>query len=384
MNSKVLFVTILVAIMVSSCNMPIPGTQPTELVLLDKLTPIVELTPIYLGGNRVGPETPTVVGQTDDNTLPVISLISTSNSEFYYGNSGCGPTQVTISAQVTDNTELSMVAVNMAYAGDVQGGGGGIGEVMQPVGNDMFSYTIDALKPQNPNVWYLTSREGITITLGVYAYDVYGNKVQIGEWDPALKNNAKNIQIPSIRLLPCYPTSLPELLSTTQAPLVEQLLTSTPTIYLDLPTVTPTPTDTGSEPSSPPAQGPTSMTSSYVELYDFHDSNQGVDLDNSGGPDEMAYLAYDSSDPNPGHAIGQHGGRGTVWASWGGTPTYDDCRSITSWNPGIFVAQGNIFCYITDQGNYGYLRIDRLEQIGTGGSELQPWVLGFSYTTWLP
>lgn len=55
-----------------------------------------------------------------------------------------------------------------------------------------------------------------------------------------------------------------------------------------------------------------------------------------------------------------------------------------SWYPGIFISQGHYYCYITDQNNYGYLRVDRLEQIGTGGSELQPWVLGVSFTTWLP
>lgn len=380
MNSKVFFAILLTAMLVGACNLPIPVAEPTQLVSQIEITPIINLTPIYLGGSRVGPETPTVVGQTDDNTLPVISAITTSNAEFYYGESSCGPTEVTVSAQVSDNTDLSQVALNMAYTGDVNGGGGGIGEVMQSVGNNVYSYTIDALKPQNPNVWYLTSHEAITITLGVYAYDVYGNKVQTGEWDPALQNNTINIQIPSIRLLPCYPNNAPGFISTTQAPLVEQLVTSTPTIYLELPTNTPPP------PTSPPppTQVPLSITSGYVELYNFASSNQGVDLDNSGGLDEMAYNEYDSNDPNPGHTIGQLGGRGTVWASWGGTPTYENCRSITSWNPGIFIAQGNVFCYITDQGNYGYMRIDRLEQIGTGGSEIQPWVLGVSFTTWVP
>ena len=207
MNSKALVLICLIAIMVSSCTIPLPVIQPTQSVQILETTPIVGLTPIPLGGggNRVGPETPTVVGQTNDNTLPVVASISTSNSTIYYGSSGCGPTTTTVTAQVTDNTALSLVALNMAYYSDTKGGGGGIGEVMQAAGNNMFSYTIDALNPQNPQAF--TTQENYTISLGVYAYDVYGNKVQIGEFDPALQNNAVTIQIPSIRLLhmlPCF------------------------------------------------------------------------------------------------------------------------------------------------------------------------------------
>lgn len=161
----------------------------------------------------------------------------------------------------------------------------------------------------------------------------------------------------------------------TNTPIPDQQPTSTSPAQ-PAPTQPPQPT----QPPPPTSPPPPSITSSYVELYD----EDGVDLDNSGGSDEMVYLAYDSTDLNPGHAIGQKDGGGTVWASWGGTPTYEDCRSITRWETGVFIAQGDIFCYGTDQGNYGYLRIDRLEQIGTGDSEIQPWVLGVSFTTWVP
>lgn len=168
------------------------------------------------------------------------------------------------------------------------------------------------------------------------------------------------------------------------------MLTATTQSYAQVPTASPTTSSGNAQPASapPPTQAaaqPSSMTSSYVELYDYYDSKQGVDLDNGGGPDEMAYMEYKSSDPNPGHALGQLGGRGTVWADVGTTSaTYQSCTAIMSWYPGLHIAQGHYYCYITDQGNYGYLRVDRLEQVGTGGSELSPWVLGVSFTTWLP
>ncbi|MBT3389595.1 MAG: hypothetical protein HN413_04215 [Chloroflexi bacterium] len=171
--------------------------------------------------------------------------------------------------------------------------------------------------------------------------------------------------------------------------------TATTQNYAQSPAASPTSSSGNVQPTSappttapPPAQGaaqPSSATSSYVELYDYYDSKQGVDLDNGGGLEEMAYMEYNSSDPNPGHALGQLGGRGTVWADVGTTsPTYQSCTAIMSWYPGLHISKGHYYCYITDQNNYGYLRVDRLEQIGTGGSELQPWVLGVSFTTWLP
>ncbi len=153
------------------------------------------------------------------------------------------------------------------------------------------------------------------------------------------------------------------------------------------PTATLPPPPTPTSPP-PPTQGPaqpSSATSSYIELYDYDSSSQGVDLDNSGGLDEMGFFEYDSNDPFPGNAVGQLGGRGTVWADVGtSAPTYQTCTAITTWHTGIFISQGQYYCYITDQQNYGYMRVDRLEQIGTGGSEIQPWVLGISFTTWLP
>ena len=182
----------------------------------------------------------------------------------------------------------------------------------------------------------------------------------------------------------------------TEAGQVAHIPTATTQSYAQAPAASPTAASGNVQPTAspsptlppPPAQGPaqpSSMTSSYVELYDYYDSKQGVDLDNGGGLDEMAYMEYNSSDPNPGHALGQLGGRGTVWADVGtASPSYQSCTAIMSWYPGIFISQGHYYCYITDQNNYGYLRVDRLEQIGTGGSELQPWVLGVSFTTWLP
>jgi hypothetical protein len=158
-----------------------------------------------------------------------------------------------------------------------------------------------------------------------------------------------------------------------------------PTAIPPSPTSPAPPTSTSPPlPTQEPAQ-PSSLTSSYVELYDYDASQQGVDLDNSGGAPEMAYMEYDSNDPFPGHAVGQLGGRGTSWADMGTTaPTYETCSKVNSWNPGQFIILGNYYCYHTDQLNYGYMRVDRLEQAGTGGSELSPWVLGISFTTWLP
>lgn len=151
------------------------------------------------------------------------------------------------------------------------------------------------------------------------------------------------------------------------------------------PSSQPTPTSAPPQPAQQGPAQPSSSTSAYVELYDIYSSNQGVDLDNSGGPDEMAYMEYKESDPNPGHAIGQRGARGTVWVDMGtSAPTYETCSTLPIWQTSLFISLGHYYCYQTDQQNYGYLRVDRLEQVGTGGSELSPWVLGISFTTWLP
>ena len=64
------------------------------------------------------------------------------------------------------------------------------------------------------------------------------------------------------------------------------------------------------------------------------------------------------------------------------SPSYETCRAVGAWYPGIApVNEGETYCYLTAGGTYGYFRIDKIEN---RGSEIAQWIIGLSYTVWIP
>ncbi|MBT3338818.1 MAG: hypothetical protein HN855_03730 [Anaerolineae bacterium] len=325
----------------------------------------------------------------EDLTAPAVSNLKTSTQIIYYGDPSCSPREVTISATVRDDSTLREVLSRLFIDGvdampsplDAQWmGNGGSGNTYSATFDNAF---ITSSAP------FTGAGQEYTLSFSMSAQDMAGNSSWIqggeaGSYEGSVQSKTTHSGFPTVKLLPCVPKS-EELsqLDMTQPALVDQIPTSTPAV-INIPTNTPVPQPTAAPPTPTDAPLPPSVRSGYVDLYDYYGDQEGVDLDNSGGAYEMGYFEYNSSDPNPGHFVGQLGGGGTNWAAWGGVPSYEDCLSINSWHTGIAVAQGNYFCYITDQGNYGYMYISKLEQFGTGGGEISPWVLGVNFNTWVP
>ncbi len=356
MKTKVtiLATTLFMLIWTTACNMPNGTPHPA----VQTATAQAQQSPPTPGTN------------TDDHEAPSISNVTISDQVVYFGNSGCNPQVFTLSATVTDNGDKEVVAFLFIDGERLVPVLTDFGKIMSDNGNNIYrlSFSKNDIASYAPII--NSPNQKHTMEFFVHAEDAYHNSSSLGfggghTWDGYAESKISTPpDFPKVRLVPCVgPTPAPITMITSQPQVI--IPTQTPPPVFDPPT------------SIPPTEAPPAITSSYVELYDY----EGVDLDNSGGSNEMFFGAYDPNTPNPGHNIGQQGGGGTVWAATS-NPSYENCMAITSWQTATFIALGETYCYQTDQYNYGYLRIDRLEQVGTG--EISPWVLGIPFSTWLP
>ncbi|NOY99628.1 MAG: hypothetical protein GXP40_10585 [Chloroflexi bacterium] len=352
----------LTLVMLTGCNMPSSTPHPAvQTAQARDATQAAYQSPQQQAASSGGNAQTQPQNSTGNIIISDVQL-STSTYYFDYGENDCGPMDVTVSVKVTSSANVNHVGVQRLFISSPPRGGG-IADEMSPVGNDRFAYTI-----RSDELTYPDDR-AYSLDLVFYASDTAGNEVATGAWGDGVGDghlwplNPVNVQIPKLNLLPCYAQ-----VSETQAPQVNGYPTFTSTPYLALPT----------NPSTSTAV-PYTVVSGYAELR----HQETIDLDFDGSGDEMAYLADSPENPIRGHAIGQYvgSGSGVAFAPVSSVPTYETCKSVMSWNPGIMINVGNIFCYKTWQNTYGYLIIDKIEQ--TGDTEIPVWVMGFSYTAWI-
>ena len=294
----------------------------------------------------------------------IITDMQVSAKEFYYGGTGCGPTEVTISMTANSSASVNHAGVQRLYFSSKQGSLGGTADEMSAIGNNRYSFTIqgdDLSDPQND--WFF-------LELVLYASDTAGNEIATGEWGDGVGDghiwplNPINLFVPTLQLLPCHAQ-----LTLTQQPQVSGALTFTPTPYLQQPTKTP----------QPPAAPSVQTRSNYVELGNWYTTEETADMDFSGA-NELAYMAATSDYPD--HSLGQNVSQGEgIMMARVSSPSYDTCRAIPAWNTGIIVHADETYCYLTAGGTYGYFHIDKIEN---RGSEIANWVIGLSYTIWVP
>lgn len=305
------------------------------------------------------PNTPP--SSTGNNPL-TISDVQVSTLTYYFGEKDCGPTQTTITVKVTGGVGNKTVGVLRLFGKGNAVGSGGRSDFMQPVGNDRYSLIIPTADYDDST--YRTP-DNYRVDLVFFAEDSAGNQVATGEWGDMVGDghlwplNPIQIQIPTLQYMYCY-----KVIAQTEVPHVD-MPTFTPTPYLELPT------------STPLAQ----TRSGYVELRDWDATGDTADMDFSGA-NELAYIAANSEHPDV-HGLGQNVNQGEgIMMALVSSPSYDTCRSIGAWNPGISpVHVGETYCYLTAGGTYGYFHIDSIEN---RGMEIDNWVIGLSYVVWIP
>lgn len=296
------------------------------------------------------------------NTL-TISDVQLSNNTFYFGYPGCGATHTTITVKVTSNVPVTKVGVLREFIGDKVGNNGGRSDFMTPIGNDRYSLTIPTPDYDNKNI----PVDNYTVDLIFFAEDAAGHQVATGEWGDAVGDghiwplNPVQVQIPLLRQVYCY-----QQISQTEPVHVDIPITITPTPYLEPPTDTPAPV--------------VQTRSGYVELGDWYATGETADMDFSGA-NELAYIAARSDDPR--HGLGQNVNQGEgIMMARTSSPSYENCRAVSAWNTSIAPVQvGETYCYLTSGGTYGYFRIDKIEN---RGGEIAQWIIGLSYTVWIP
>ena len=242
---------------------------------------------------------------------------------------------------------------------------------MTPIGNDRYAFTMNKQTDDLDSIL----RDNYSLELILYAEDTAGNQVATGDWGDAVGDgqpwplNPIQLQIPTLRLEQCLGNA--NQVTTAQAQEQVNIPAATPTPKLEtLPTNTPV----------APAAAPSVQTrSNYAEFGDWYTTEETADMDFSGAK-ELAFMAANSDYPD--HSLGQNvsQGEGIMMASVS-SPSYDTCRAIPAWNTGIIVHTGETYCYLTAGGTYGYFHIDKIEN---RGSEIANWVIGLSYTVWVP
>ncbi len=392
---KIWFVVFLLVIStLTACNLPLsssqPGAQnPAPGGPAEAQSQNSTQQPVQLGQSQATP-TPAqgykkvVLG---DGKMPEIRSIRVTNKVVYYGNSGCEPRQTEIRVTMYDKDRYSarygyyidgkpadayaMPNSPMAWEYWVSSFPGG-----EVTGEHTFVTTLDSsaieqmLKfanlPWAEHTFQVTAAFDETPDTANRSW-LYVYSDQVKGYDNSGDYLADGPVFPIIKVLPCYPAPTPVVVTLlpTSAPGSDVLSTPVTLVpELELPTDTPTPTPL-----------PMKVFSGYVTLYD----GEGVDLENSGGTIEMVYSVFDGST----HYLGQAGNGGTAFAPLYESPTYEICAtSISGWSTSVSIAQGNFYCYKTDQGNYGWLRIDKLEQEGNG--EIRPWAATITFATWVP
>ena len=165
----------------------------------------------------------------------------------------------------------------------------------------------------------------------------------------------------------------------------QQNLQPTTAPVVQAPINTPFPTQVPPTATQPPPPTTVSIVtkSGYVELRDWYVTDDLADLDFDGVP-QLAYIAATSDYPS--HGLGENVAQGNITnMSLVATATYDTCLAINSWDTAVApVSAGQTYCFVADNNNgtsYGYFHIDKIEN---QGSEIDNWVIGISYTVWIP
>ncbi len=364
MNKKSLFlVSFLLVAILAACNMP--AGEISSIADVARQTQQARLSmdaqPQNTGNSQSGSQ-PTFSSSSNDL---VITDVQVDTRTFYYASDACGPREVTVTAKVTGSAAITHVGVQRLSTGDQIGPNGGEADNMSPIGNDRYAFVIDSSKINT------TTQDNYSIALTIYAEDADGNQVATGEWGDGVGDghlwtlNSLQLQIPALRLEQCIGSAIE--VPTTQ-PQVE-MPTSTPVPVIELPTNTPVPQ--------------VQTKSGYVELRDWYAAEDVADIDFDGVP-QLAYTAATSDYPN--HGLGEYVAQGNVTnMTLTAGASYDSCRATQAWNTSVApVSAGQTYCFVADNKNgtsYGYFHIDKIEN---QGSEIDNWVIGISYTVWIP
>lgn len=364
---------------------------------------------VQLGGQAQASPTPAqgyekvVLG---DGIVPEVRSIEVSSKVVYYGNPGCEPRETIIKFTVYDKDHYSArygyyidgqpedaySAPNSPVTWEYWVGAFPDGEVW---GEHTFETSLDSKSieqmlgfanlPWGEHTFQLTAalRESPDTSNRTWLY-IYNNYVRGHDMNGDYM--ASGPVFPIIKALPCYPTPMVVTLLPTSAPGSDTINITVAPPVLDIPTDTPAPTQPPADtpaPTQPPTDTPAPAVqtrSGYVELRDWYGTGETADMDFSGA-NELTYIAARSDDPR--HGLGQYVNQGEgIMMARTSSPSYENCRAVNVWYPGIAPVQvGETYCYQTSGGIYGYFRIDKIENLG---GEIAQWVIGLSYTVWIP